>query len=97
MALFKITDIIDGNTIQVEGWKWGDFRGKRVRIQGYNITGQDKQSFAKMKLETLLNGEQIELKNVVTADKGESGDDLLYCSVFLNDIDISQYFPELTA
>lgn len=96
MALFKVTNIIDGCTIEVAGWAWGDYAGKVVKIQGYTIKDEKHNSFAKGKLQILLNGKMVELKNVVRAEK-QSGDnsDILYCSVYLNDIDISMYFPEL--
>jgi hypothetical protein len=97
MALFTVIDIIDGNTIKVTGWEWGKYAGTKVKIHGYNIKGNDHNSFAKSKLQILLKDKQVELKNVVSAEKGAGEkDDIITCSVFLNDIDISQYFPELT-
>jgi hypothetical protein len=36
------------------------------------------------------------LKNTIKADSGEGdGNDIIYCSVFLNGIDIETYFGEL--
>jgi hypothetical protein len=97
MALFNVTDIIDGNIIAVAGWQWNGYEGKKVKIAGYNIKGSETNSFAKSKLQILLKDKQVELKNVVGAEKGiAEKDDIITCSVFLNDIDISQYFPELT-
>jgi hypothetical protein len=96
MALFTVTDIIDGNTIRVSGWSWNNLEGERVRIAGFNPQGADYIAFAKNKLQTLLKDKKVELKNVISSEKGtKEKDDLITCSVYLNDIDISQYFPEL--
>lgn len=97
MALFSVTNIINGNTIAVSGWTWkGEYSGTKVIISGYDIKNGDYDPIAKNKLEILLRDKQVELKNVIKAEKSNtSGDDTIYCSVYLNDIDISQYFPEL--
>jgi hypothetical protein len=95
---FTVTNIIDGNTIQVAGWKWGDFRGTKVKIAGYSFNGKDSNynSFAKNRLEKLILGKEIELLNVVKAEKGIGvKDDIIYCSVLFNGVNIAQYFPEL--
>lgn len=89
MALFKVTKIIDGNTIEVEGWSWKEksFSGKIVKIQGY-----DASPISELILRTLILDKEVDLKTVIKAEKGtQSGTDILYCSVFLNDIDISKY------
>lgn len=97
MALFKVTNIIDGNTITVDGWKWNNYTGKSVKIVGYNVNGENQNTFAKSKLEILLKEKSIELKNVQKAEFSiPPGNDTIYCEVFLNDINIAQYFPELT-
>lgn len=92
---FVVTNIIDGNTIEVQGWKWVDYKGRIVKIAGYNVSSQ-YDSFAKKKLITLLEGKEIELKKVIKAEKRDGdNNDVIYCSVYLNDVDIAQYFPEL--
>ncbi len=96
MALFKVKDIIDGRTIQVAGWQAGEsYRGKLVRIQGYEVPS-NYEDYVKTKLRTLLNEKSVELKNVAMYVKGEgNGNDTVHCHVFLDDIDISTYFSEL--
>lgn len=97
MALFKVLNIIDGNTIETDGWKWGeDYAGKNVRIAGYKISDQQHNDFAKRKLIVLLEGKSVELRNPSDPSKGTgTGSDLVTASVYLNDVDIAQYFPEL--
>src|SRR5690606_37646578 len=96
MPLFKITDIVDGNVIRVTGWQYGEYTGKKVKIAGYQITDLEHNSFSKAKLEILLKDQQVELKNVIKVEKGESdGEDMIICSVFLNDVNIAEYFPAL--
>ena len=98
MALFKVTNIIDGTTIEVVGWAWGDYAGRLVKVEGYTIKDPQHEAFAKGKLNILLNDKMVELKNVIRAEKRQGdNNDIIHCSVFLNDIDIAQYFPELTA
>lgn len=89
MALFKVTDIINGNTIEVEGWVWKEFEGTKVVIQGYEVK---EEKFAQSILKTLILGKEVELKKVVKVDKGdEIKGDIVYCSVFLNEVDIANY------
>jgi len=98
MAIFRVTDIIDGNTIKVAGWKWSTYLGSKVKILGYEPSPPNTEygMLLKNRLTTLLLGKDVELKNVVKAEKGNGdNDDLIYCYVYLNDVDISKYFPEL--
>lgn len=99
MALFKVIEVIDGNTIKVARWQWNEeYSGNLVKIQGYSIADKSYEEYVKNKLKTLLDGKSVELKRVIKADKGEGTDqDIVYCSVFLNEIDISTYFGELKA
>lgn len=96
MALFKVTEIINGNTVEVGGWTWGELKGKKVKIRGYEVDS-NSDIFAKNKLEVLLKNKEIELRSPVSliADSKE-GDPTIMCTVVLNEIDVSQYFPELT-
>ena len=95
MAFFTVVDIINGNTIQVQpGWVWGNSKGDLVQINGYKLSSQ-YDSFAKNKLITLIKGKQIELKNATVVSKDSNNIEVIFCSVFLNEIDVSQYFPEL--
>lgn len=99
MATFKVIDIIDGNTIKVSSWKWREYSGKRVRIVGYNIPDRDVYpTYAKDKLKTILEGKTIELKGVIGVERpvpDKLNDDLIKCSVFLDEINIANYFREL--
>jgi hypothetical protein len=51
-------------------------------------------SFVINKLNTLINNSLIELKNPLHSNE-ENGKKIISCSVYLNNIDISHYFPEL--
>jgi hypothetical protein len=95
MPLFKVTNIIDGNTIEVAGWQWGDYAGKLIKVADYKISPK-YNDFAKSKLMTLILGKEVELKNPTDVTKGtEPNSDVLHCSIFLNEVNISLYFPEL--
>jgi hypothetical protein len=94
---FKVLDILDSNTIHVDGWNWGEeFSGTKVKINELLLNVIDV-NFTKSKLEILLNNKNIELVSPTNIDKGKnkSGDDIIYCSVQLNGINIEVYFPEL--
>jgi hypothetical protein len=97
MALFKVNKIIDGRTIQVSGWKVGDsYKGSLVNIQGYEINDPKYEPYVINKLKNLLEGKSVELKNVLTYEKGETeGNDIVFCRVYLDEIDIATYFSEL--
>lgn len=91
MATFSVTNIIDANTIQVTpNWKWGDNSGSFVKIVGYNPPNATATAFTISKLKTLLHGKSIELKNPSHVNQGT-----ITCYVYLNEIDVSKYFPEL--
>jgi hypothetical protein len=94
---FNVTKIIDGATIEVGGWKWGDSgKGNIVRINELSSVRSDPtyNSIAKSKLESLIKDKSVDL---VKAEKIETlGDQsILYCSVNLQGINIAEYFPEL--
>lgn len=98
MALFKVKNIIDANTIEVTGWKWNDgeqeYAGKLVKIANFNVV-KGYESIAESRLKTLIYDKTVELKGVQKVEKGsQEKNDIVYCSVYLNDIDIKQYFPE---
>ena len=94
---FRVTNIIDGETIQVAGWKWQDVSGTRVKITGYTINPNDPQfgNLAKSRLTTLLSGKDVDLRNPIKIDSSDNLGPTINCSVFLNDIDVANYFPEL--
>lgn len=91
MATFSVKNIIDGNTIEITpNWKWGENSGSTVKIAGYNPPNATNAAFTVSKLNTLLMGKPIELKNPT-----EVSTNIITCHVFLNEVDISKYFPEL--
>lgn len=98
MALFKVEEIINGNTIKVlEGWKWNGYLGKIVKVEGYSVPDNDwTKTYTESKLKNLLEGKAVELKSVSKVDKDDKlNDNVIFCHVFLNEIDISTYFEEL--
>ncbi|OJX52727.1 MAG: hypothetical protein BGO88_12950 [Flavobacterium sp. 38-13] len=96
MALFHVIEIIDGSTIKVPSWKYGEERGQLVRIHGYSVpTDPIYQTYVKKKLESLLKDKFVELKRALGIEKNNKGENIIRCSVYLNEIDISTYFREL--
>lgn len=92
---FKVTNIISGNVIKVESWNWRETDGTLVEIFGYRQpTPGSSETLAKSKLEVLLLNNEVELKKARDIKDLPDGK-CIVCSVFLNDIDISEYFPEL--
>lgn len=86
---FKVTKIIDGSTIEVApAWKWDNKSGNSVKITGFIVTDRLKQ-LVLLKLNTLLSGQSVDLMNPSDVSPG-----LITCSVYLNGVDILQYFPE---
>ena len=91
MAMFKVTNVVDGDTFDVTGWKWEGQEGTRVRPTGYDapemntVEGQK----AKQKLTNLILNEQVELRAAYKIDRGR-----LVCDVYYNGKNLADYFPE---
>jgi endonuclease YncB( thermonuclease family) len=92
MAFFTVTSIIDGDTIEVSPkWNFEGRSGKIVKISGYTTPHEQDQGRVTNRLRKLIYNQQIELRN---ARKFTQDSDALLCNVYLNGIDIAQYFPE---
>lgn len=92
MSSFTVTAIVDGDTFDVSpNWQWGGQTGSRVRPAGYDATelnifgGQS----AKDKLSNLILGQQVELREAHTIDRGR-----LVCDVYYQNRNLASYFPE---
>jgi len=87
---FTVININDDGIIKIiPKWKWIDIYGDLVKIEGIDINFEAR-AFTIDKLKTILLLQSVELKNPKQVE-----DQIIYCSVFLNEIDISIYFPEL--
>lgn len=97
MALFQVVNIIDECTIETDGWKWGeDYAGTKVKIAGFNIDDNSIKIFTKRKLTVLLQGKSVELRNPTNPEKSnDNNSDIVTAEVYLNNVNIRQYFPEL--
>jgi len=92
MPAFRVTSIIDGDTIEVSPeWKWNCEAGTRVRPAGYHAPelytaiGQK----AKDALSKLINGLQVELSTTYKVDRGR-----LVCEVFDISRNLAEFFPK---
>lgn len=93
MAVFNVTQIIDGATIEVGGWQWGEnLSGTKVKIIG--LTEVADNALTKNKLNVLLNGKSVELTNPQRTE-GTEKPYVLYASVLVDGVDVVEYFPEL--
>ena len=93
---FRVTNIIDGNTIEVAGWQWQNVSGTKVKILGYTVNDDQYDRLAKSRLITLLLNKEVDLRNATKIEHRETpAEATIYCAVFLNEVDISNYFPEL--
>lgn len=85
---FTVTEVIDGDTFVVsQNWEWNGESGDRVRIAGIDAPeiGTTGAEEAKKKLENLIKGKVVELKNLVAISYGR-----LVCDVYLNGRNIKE-------
>ena len=89
---FKVTKVIDGDTIEVSpNWKWNDKEENVVRANGYNTPEQGQPGYqaAKDKLANLILGKEVELKNPIRITYNR-----LLCDVYYNGKNLADYFSE---
>jgi hypothetical protein len=88
---FRVLEIINSTTIRISpNWKWVDVSGYVVQIVGYTKPHHEIEDFIQTKLIALIHDKEIELKKPIEINNGE-----IRCSVYLNQVDITVYFPEL--
>lgn len=93
-ALFTVNQVINSTTIRVNpGWKWNNVEGSLVKIKGIKDS-PNYNTLTVHRLNSLLIGKPVELKNASQTIALHDGT-AVFCSVYLNEIDISQYFPEV--
>lgn len=102
--MYKVTGIIDGNTISVSpNWNMAGESGNLVQINGYKLeisVKKDKfpeifvKDLATNRLKTLLKDKLVELRLRPTETGEALKDGVLNCRIYLNSIDISTYFFE---
>jgi hypothetical protein len=87
-GLFKVENVVDGNTIIVSPrWQWHNETGNNVIINNFSkIT----DNFLLARLRSLLGNREVELKNPIKVEGGA-----VYCYIFLDGVNIKNYFPEL--
>jgi len=89
---FSVKNVIDGDTFTVNpNWKWGEKTGDTVRVSGYDTPEEGHPDFegAKKKLENLIAGEDVDLRNVIKITYGR-----LLCDVYCKGNNLKDYFPE---
>jgi len=92
MAEFKVINIIDGDTFDVNpNWVWHGYQGSRLRPTGYDAPEMNSLAgiAAKEKLQKLIQGKEIELRAAYKIDH-----DRLVCDVYYNGRNLAGYFPE---
>ncbi len=94
--MFSIKEIINGNEILVKpNWFFKGYEGDKVYIDGFRAPSDESgygYSFAKKKLTSLLSDKEFGLHAPEFWEK--FGKDKIVCHVYLNDVDIKNYFPE---
>ena len=88
----KVTEVIDGDTFKVSPcWKWNDKEGDTVRANGYDTPEQGQVGYqaAKERLEELILGKDVELKNPIKITYGR-----LLCDVYIAGKNLASFFPE---
>lgn len=89
---FEVIEIIDGDTFKVApNWELDNETGNVVRPRGYNTPEKGKPGYqaAKEKLERLILGKYVELRNAIKLTY-----DRLLCDVYYNGRNLADYFPE---
>ena len=91
MAEFTVTNVVDGDTFDVNGWRWNGDEGTRVRPTGYDAPELPTYQgvHAKERLTRLILGRTVEITAAHTIDRGR-----LVADVFYNGKALSGYFPE---
>jgi hypothetical protein len=97
---FKVVEIVSGDEFIVEpSWEWEtqdgvEHEGNKVVVFGYQTPkpGMENYQFAKEKLKALLLGKEVELYEPKFFKA--FGYRKLVCTVYLNEVDIANYFPE---
>jgi endonuclease YncB( thermonuclease family) len=90
MHTFKVTEIIDGDTLAVSPlWRWKGEAGDRVSPTGYDAPeqGTSGAGAATTRLHGLLYRKTIELGKFATIDRGR-----LVCDVYLNGKNLADFF-----
>jgi len=90
MSNFRVTTIVDGDTFDVAPkWQWNGQEGSRVRPAGYDAPelGGLRGITAKLQLERLILGQDVELRNGHTIDRGR-----LVCEVYYRGRNLADYF-----
>jgi endonuclease YncB( thermonuclease family) len=92
MNLFKVTEVIDGDTFKVEKWSWNNRTGDTVRPTGYDIPEKGTYGYqsAKDVLTKLILGKDVDIRKVATIDKYGR----LVADVYYNEKNLADYFPE---
>ena len=92
MAMFEVTEVIDGNTFDVTPeWKRQRQTGKRVRIKDYDVPEPWTKggSEARINLLTLILSKKVELGSESDVKYGR-----LVCDVFYNGKNIIDYLRQ---
>lgn len=91
MAMFRVVNIVDGDTFDVSSWKWKGQTGTRVRPTGYDAPelSSPQGQAAKRKLTNLILGKDVELRQAHRIDRGR-----LVCDVYYNGVYLAHYFSE---
>ena len=90
--MYKVITVIDGDTFTVSPrWSFSGTSGDTVRANGYDTPEKGKPGYeaAKQKLKNLIEGKNVELRNMITITYGR-----LLCDVYYNGKNLKDYFPE---
>ena len=98
MSNFKVTKIIDADTIQVQpSWAFVDDNGAEITSNEVAVFGIDKMvsdEYAKHILQVLLINKEVQLVNPAIRGVNKVGKPKLVCTVLIDNTDISYYFSE---
>ncbi len=92
MPLFKVINVVDGDTFDVSPqWKWKNYTGVRIRPTGYDAPEINTYlgQRAKNQLSGLILGKHVELGSAYRVDRGR-----LVCDVFYMGRNLAEYFQQ---
>ena len=86
----KVTGIIDGDTFEVfPPWRWEGQSGIRVKVAGLSVPQEGEPGYSRVrkKLESIILGREVELRNERGVDY-----DRLVCDVYFDGRNLVDYF-----
>jgi hypothetical protein len=99
---FKVTEVIDSNTIRVEPFWQMDYNGHSYSGNRINVRGleglKDIPEVSERLRKILINTEQqLSIDSPELIDYSNTNNAIVSCSVYLGQTNVAYYFPEFVS